>query len=177
MLKEVAGRMAASCRGGDLLGRVGGEEFLAVFADVTRAEAAAIAERLREAVARAPVLIAGGEALAVSVSGGLIALAPAEASALSEALSRADAALYRAKAEGRNRIVAADRRGSSTACNSRGGTSAARYYHDDARAEGEGGDGREPLALRRAVGMLGTRTEASAVEGCGESDGSAGPVG
>ena len=52
--------MAASCRGGDLLGRVGGEEFLAVFADVTAAEAAVIAERLREAVARAPVAIEGG---------------------------------------------------------------------------------------------------------------------
>ena len=34
VLKEVAARMAASCRGGDLLGRLGGEEFLAVFADV-----------------------------------------------------------------------------------------------------------------------------------------------
>ena len=51
--------MAASCRSGDLLGRVGGEEFLAVFADVTGREAAAIAERLREAVARVPVAIGG----------------------------------------------------------------------------------------------------------------------
>ena len=39
VLKEVANRMAASCRSGDLLGRVGGEEFLAVFADVTGSEA------------------------------------------------------------------------------------------------------------------------------------------
>ncbi len=105
VLKEVAGRMAASCRSGDLLGRVGGEEFLAVFADVTGREAAAIAERLREAVARTPVLLADGEALAVSVSGGLMPLAPSEAFALLEALSGADAALYRAKAEGRNRIA------------------------------------------------------------------------
>ena len=106
VLKEVAGRMAASCRGGDLLGRVGGEEFLAVFADVTAEEAEVIAERLREAVARAPVPIEGGQALAVTVSGGLLGLAPdAAARTLSEALSRADAALYRAKAEGRNRIV------------------------------------------------------------------------
>ena len=108
VLREVAGRMAASCRAGDLLGRVGGEEFLAVFADVTDAEAAVIAERLREAVARAPVAIEGGQALAVTVSGGLLGLAPEEeAPSLSDALSRADAALYRAKAEGRNRIVAA----------------------------------------------------------------------
>ena len=71
VLKEVAGRMAGSCRAGDLLGRVGGEEFLAVFADVTAAEAAVIAERLREAVARTPVAIEAGPALAVTVSGGL----------------------------------------------------------------------------------------------------------
>jgi diguanylate cyclase (GGDEF)-like protein len=108
VLKEVAGRMAASCRGGDLLGRVGGEEFLAVFADVTLAEAEVIAERLREAVERVPVMIEGGQALSVTVSGGLLGLAPeGDAPELSEALSLADAALYRAKAEGRNRIVAA----------------------------------------------------------------------
>ena len=52
VLKEVAGRMAASCRAGDLLGRIGGEEFLAVFPDVTEPEAAMIADRLREAVGR-----------------------------------------------------------------------------------------------------------------------------
>lgn len=108
VLKEVAGRMAASCRGGDLLGRVGGEEFLAVFADVTAAEALVIAERLREAVARAPVPLPGGTALAVSVSGGLMPLAAGAVTSLSEAMSRADAALYRAKSEGRNRIVTDD---------------------------------------------------------------------
>jgi diguanylate cyclase (GGDEF)-like protein len=108
VLKEVAGRMATSCRGGDLLGRVGGEEFLAVFAEVTDAEAAVIAERLREAVARTPVTIESGLSLAVTVSGGLLGLAPEDAGvSLSDALSQADAALYRAKAEGRNRIVTA----------------------------------------------------------------------
>jgi diguanylate cyclase (GGDEF)-like protein len=108
VLKEVASRMAASCRAGDLLGRVGGEEFLAVFADVSAAEAAVIAERLREAVARGPVAVGGKGALEVTVSGGLMALTGSDtAMALSDAMSAADAALYRAKAEGRNRIVPA----------------------------------------------------------------------
>lgn len=108
VLKEVAARMAASCRGGDLLGRIGGEEFLAVFPDVPPGGAAAIAERLREAVARTPVSIGGGAALPVSISGGLLALVPgAPAPALPDLLARADAALYAAKAAGRNRIVAA----------------------------------------------------------------------
>ncbi len=108
VLKEVAGRMAASCRGGDLLGRIGGEEFLAVFADVTGTEAAVIAERLREAVERTPVTV-GGLALRMTISGGLMSLAPTDDGlALSDAMSRADAALYRAKAAGRNRIVRAE---------------------------------------------------------------------
>jgi len=109
VLKEVAGRMAGSCRAGDLLGRVGGEEFLAVFADVTAAEAAVIAERLRDAVARTPVPTEAAGPLAVTVSGGLLTLDPDDADhSLSEAMSRADAALYRAKAEGRNRITVAN---------------------------------------------------------------------
>jgi diguanylate cyclase (GGDEF)-like protein len=106
VLKEVAGRMAASCRGGDLLGRVGGEEFLAVFADVGAPETPGIAERLREAVCRTPVPLGGGVTLEVSVSGGLVTLGPAAGLALPEVLARADGALYAAKAGGRNRIVA-----------------------------------------------------------------------
>jgi diguanylate cyclase (GGDEF)-like protein len=106
VLREVAGRMAASCRAGDLLGRVGGEEFLAVFADVTPAEAEVIAERLRDAVARVPVPTEAAGPLEITVSGGLLALAPDETEhSLSDAMSRADAALYRAKSSGRNQIV------------------------------------------------------------------------
>jgi diguanylate cyclase (GGDEF)-like protein len=106
VLKEVASRMAASCRAGDLLGRLGGEEFLAVFAGVTAAEAAAIAERLREAVERPLIDLGRGASVAVTVSGGLATLAPDECSgSLPPALERADAALYRAKEAGRNRIV------------------------------------------------------------------------
>lgn len=108
VLKEVAGRMAASCRGGDLLGRLGGEEFLAVFADVSAEEADTIAERLREAIARTPVPIGGGVTLDVTISGGLLDLEPsASPPQMTDALARADAALYRAKEAGRNRIASA----------------------------------------------------------------------
>ena len=106
VLKEVAARMAASCRAGDLLGRLGGEEFLAIFVGVGAAEARAIAERLREAVERPPIAIGGAASVAATVSGGLVVMAPEDcAGGLSPALERADAALYRAKAEGRNRIA------------------------------------------------------------------------
>jgi diguanylate cyclase (GGDEF)-like protein len=109
VLKELAGRMAGSCRGGDLLGRIGGEEFLAVFGDVTTEDAKAIGERLRTVVCNAPVQIGPDVSLPVSISGGLLALPPTEdAFSLSEAMSQADAALYRAKDEGRNRIIVSE---------------------------------------------------------------------
>jgi diguanylate cyclase (GGDEF)-like protein len=78
-----------------------------VFADVTEPEAAAIADRLREAVGRLPVSVGGGATLAVSVSGGLVALEPGAGLSLSDAMSQADAALYAAKEAGRNRIAPA----------------------------------------------------------------------
>jgi diguanylate cyclase (GGDEF)-like protein len=106
VLKEVAARMAGNCRAGDLLGRLGGEEFLAVFVGIGAPEAQAIAERLREAVEAPPIPLGGGASVVATVSGVLVALAPGEcADGLAPALERADAALYRAKAEGRNRIV------------------------------------------------------------------------
>jgi len=106
VLKEVASRMAASCRSGDLLGRLGGEEFLAVFAGVNGPEAQAIAERLREAVELPPISLGGSASVPVTISGGLVTLAPEACQAgMSPAMERADAALYRAKAEGRNRIL------------------------------------------------------------------------
>ncbi|HMQ93027.1 MAG TPA: sensor domain-containing diguanylate cyclase [Amaricoccus sp.] len=109
VLKEVASRMAGSCRGGDLLGRIGGEEFLAVFAEVTPEEALTIAERLREAVCRTPVPLPGGAPLEVTVSGGLRAVLPGDKPApLGDSMAEADAALYAAKSGGRNRIVLSD---------------------------------------------------------------------
>lgn len=108
VLKNIAGRMAGNCRAGDLLGRIGGEEFLAVFLDVTAEQAVTIAERLRETVCQSPVTIAGGTPLSVSVSGGLFVVEPAEdGPSLTEAMTRADRALYRAKQAGRNRILIA----------------------------------------------------------------------
>lgn len=110
VLREVASRMAASCRAGDLLGRIGGEEFMAVFADLTPEQAGPIAERLREAVCARPVTIGEGSALDCSISAGLLALDPGDAAGfdLGTAMDRADRALYAAKQAGRNRISRAE---------------------------------------------------------------------
>lgn len=95
--------MQGLARQGDLVVRLGGEEFLLLLPHTERAGGLAVAERLRHAVARDDwQRLAAG--LAVTASLGLAAWGPGEA--LDDALARADAALYRAKQGGRNRTEA-----------------------------------------------------------------------
>jgi len=102
VLRAVAARAAAAIRAGDLLARVGGEEFAILLPGADLARAAEAAERVRATLAERPVE-AGGTALAVTASLGCAALASGEAP---EALvARADARLYAAKGAGRNRVA------------------------------------------------------------------------
>jgi len=103
-LKEVAARLRQHLRAVDVVARYGGEEFLVVLAGAGEEAAAAVAERLRAAVAETPVMV-GSLALPVTVS---IGVAVARGQAAPDALIAAgDAALYRAKEGGRNRVEAA----------------------------------------------------------------------
>ncbi len=88
-------------RSADLVARVGGEEFLLVLADAPAGRALEVCERLRHRVA-AHDWSALAEGLSVTLSIGLSAAPPYDAEVLT---ARADAALYRAKAEGRDRVV------------------------------------------------------------------------
>lgn len=88
----------------DLVGRWGGEEFAILMPYTTLAEACQAAERMRLAVAEAPCPFCEG--LKLSASFGVAALDEAPAS-LTSLLGRADAALYRAKQAGRNRVECA----------------------------------------------------------------------
>ncbi|HQU17268.1 MAG: hypothetical protein B7Z66_11055 [Chromatiales bacterium 21-64-14] len=95
-------------RGKDALCRIGGEEFVAVLPDTTAAQALAAAERLRAAFAEGSERAAPAASVlpfAITVSIGVSELGPDED--IDSALSRADAALYRAKAAGRNRCESA----------------------------------------------------------------------
>ncbi len=106
VLREFATRVRKSIRGIDLACRYGGEEFVIVMPETDMAVAAIVAERIRRRVATEPFAIRGGAAaLDVTISIGLASLAGVEDSA-AHILKRADQALYRAKRDGRNRVVA-----------------------------------------------------------------------
>lgn len=79
---------------------MGGEEFAILMPETDRAQARLVCERLRERVAGAPIPLPSGVALEVTLSTGIALLAGEEAS--ERLISRADSALYDAKAEGRN---------------------------------------------------------------------------
>ena len=107
VLRLVASLLRHNVKGQDLVARYGGEEF-AVILPVTRlVDACTLADRLRELVGSRRVQLKDrGQTLGrVTLSIGVAEFAPGERCA--DWLARADAALYRAKREGRNRVVAA----------------------------------------------------------------------
>src|SRR5437899_1466078 len=104
VLREFAVRIRKSIRGIDLACRHGGEEFVVVMPETDLAVATMVAERLRRRIASEPFQIDGGvRAIEVTISIGIAALSAAESAA--SVLKRADQALYRAKRDGRNRVV------------------------------------------------------------------------
>lgn len=104
VLVRVAAVLAATLRPDDLLARVGGEEFLVITTGAGAPDVADLAERLRAAVAAdrgpRPVTISAGVALCRP--------GPGIPCLLDELNARADTLLYRAKAEGRNRVCVQD---------------------------------------------------------------------
>ena len=96
-LRRVARLLAESVRGDDVVGRLGGEEFCLLLPAVDLQAASGLAQRVCS-------VVAAQQALTVSVG---VALVNAATEGAEAALARADAALYRAKHEGRNRVVQA----------------------------------------------------------------------
>jgi two-component system cell cycle response regulator len=106
VLREFALRIRKSIRNIDLACRLGGEEFVIVMPDTDMTVAAAVAERLRRRIAGEPFPIQQGtKLLNVTLSIGIAALSNPDDTAAT-ILKRADLALYRAKRDGRNRVVA-----------------------------------------------------------------------
>ncbi|MBP1806585.1 diguanylate cyclase [Rubellimicrobium aerolatum] len=105
VLRAIGGRLAAALRRGDILARIGGEELAIFLAGQGPEGAGIVARRLCEAVRAAPFTLPDGTVVPVTVSlGG----AGGPASAFPALLAQADAALYDAKAAGRDRWHFAD---------------------------------------------------------------------
>jgi diguanylate cyclase (GGDEF)-like protein len=101
VLQQFSGVMRSQLRGTDIMARLGGEEFCVILPGLDRDNARIVAERIRTAYAalHIPVNDAGDTA---TVSAGLATGSPTET--FSSVLSRADAALYKAKSAGRNQV-------------------------------------------------------------------------
>jgi two-component system, cell cycle response regulator len=104
VLQDFAIRIRKSIRGIDLACRYGGEEFVVVMPETDMAVATMVAERLRRRIASEPFPIQkGARTIEVTISIGIAALGPNDNAAA--VIKRADQALYRAKRDGRNRVV------------------------------------------------------------------------
>jgi two-component system, cell cycle response regulator len=106
VLKEFSQRLKKAVRGIDLACRYGGEEFVVVMPDTDIGVATLVAERLRRRIASEPFPINhNSRAVQATISVGIAAMQSCEDSA-ADIVKRADQALYRAKRDGRNRVVA-----------------------------------------------------------------------
>lgn len=110
LLTAVGGVLRQLSRPEDIPCRYGGEEFTLILPDTDAATAVARGERIREAIAALRVAHEGKPLSAVTASIG-IAVFPDHHAEMEPLLQAADGALYRAKAEGRNRVLLADARG------------------------------------------------------------------
>ena len=105
VLHELAGRAVRQVRSVDLVGRLGGEEFVVVMPETSLGDAMLVAERLRAAMADEPfVLYGNGDRLSVTVSVG-VAMTGEGTDTMDTLLKRADDALYAAKNAGRNCVI------------------------------------------------------------------------
>ena len=104
VLKEIANIIQENVRAIDIVGRFGGEEFCVVLPDTDQEGARVVAERIRKSTERRQIR-AYDASLRVTLSIGL-AISPADGKVLEELMDKADWALYRAKSQGRNCVIA-----------------------------------------------------------------------
>ncbi len=108
VLREFAERVAVQLREYDVFGRVGGEEFIVVLPDLPLDAGCAIAERVRASISDVPFVLPTGATVTATVSVGVSSAGTDEHLTVDRLLAIADAALYEAKAAGRNRVVVGD---------------------------------------------------------------------
>ncbi|HET6794701.1 MAG TPA: GGDEF domain-containing protein, partial [Acidimicrobiales bacterium] len=104
VLRQVAATISGCLRAEDFVGRWGGEEFMVLMGHTDAVGMVSAAERVRQALARA-AFTTGGQTVSITISAGAALAGYCDNAA--DVLGRADSALYRAKAEGRDRVALA----------------------------------------------------------------------
>jgi diguanylate cyclase (GGDEF)-like protein len=143
VIKEIARTLTSMLREYDIAGRFGGEEFSLLLPQTRAVDAFRIAERVRAAIAGLSIIApgaTGGERVHVTVSIGVAALDSGSVRKLAELMATADAALYRAKAGGRDQVQMISTTRGLSAISGQGGTT---------RGTGDGLH-EAPSAFRRA---------------------------
>jgi diguanylate cyclase (GGDEF)-like protein len=108
VLAEIARRLRTAIRGGDVLVRYGGEEFLAVLPKANAGRAWEVGERMRQRVSETVIEVTDGPRIAITLSVGVAELRYTPTMETAHQLTdRADTALYSAKRHGRNRVEVA----------------------------------------------------------------------
>lgn len=106
LLRELGALLKSLLRGADVPCRYGGEEFLLILPDAPLAQTECRAEEIRERVKDLTIHHTGQSLGGVTVSAG-VAVFPTHGTTLEELLRASDAALYRAKSLGKNRVIVA----------------------------------------------------------------------
>ena len=104
---EVARRLKAALRRVDICARWGGDEFIILVRDCSATGLRQVAGALRDMMRQKPITIPNGETIAITISVGAVLVSPPDT--LDIATDMADAALYAAKEEGRDRVVVFER--------------------------------------------------------------------
>jgi diguanylate cyclase (GGDEF)-like protein len=106
-LQQAAAILQQGVRGTDLVARMGGEEFIVLMPNTGRTGAMAAAEKLRHALSERPLDLLG-QSVAVTASIGVTGLPAHQRASIDVLYAAADAALYAAKKNGRNRVECAE---------------------------------------------------------------------
>jgi diguanylate cyclase (GGDEF)-like protein len=107
VLRAFADLVRSYVRDADVPGRIGGEEFAILLPETNSADAASVAERMRHSLSLVSIPVTQDQTVRVSSSFGVAELAPGQSG--DDLMRAADAALYRAKEEGKNRVATGDR--------------------------------------------------------------------
>ena len=108
VIRAAAQSISGAVKGRDLVARWGGEEFLILLPDTPRNGAMTLAEQVRAAFAKVRIRRAGSDEYLEKLTLSLGVAMPLQGESLEKAIARADAALYKAKYAGRNRVSMAE---------------------------------------------------------------------